>query len=189
MNVLLEFSRLGLEKHGEAIRLIRTDILKLGHTLTHDLLKNPQAQLKALPEDIYKTLLKAISTAECVIIEGSTVSLSLGFVLTEAINLGKPVLFLVQEDKVTQRNRFVGSIKSKLLVYKTYQELDECRKIVNDFFINHSDIKTRFNLVLSNKLNSYITVQSHKAKTSKTEYLISLIEADMNRNLPRRRPL
>ncbi|HEX9153888.1 MAG TPA: hypothetical protein VF809_03645, partial [Candidatus Saccharimonadales bacterium] len=103
-------------------------------------------------------------------------------VLTEAINLGKPVLFLVNEESVNQRNRFVSSISSKLLTYRSYVAEEELGEIVTDFFKHHNDIKTRFNLVLSNYLNSYVTMESQKKGISKTEYIIELIEDDEKKN-------
>lgn len=181
MRVLLEFSRGGLEKHQQPIESLRELILAEGHTLTNDLVEDSKVTRDRLPEGMYNMLQKAIANAQCVIIEGSVVSLSLGFVLTEAINLGKPVLFLVNEASINQRNRFVSSIKSKLVTYKSYNAEKELEGIVKNFFEHHNDIRTRFNLVLSNYLNSYITIESRNKGISKTEYIIELIEADEKR--------
>jgi hypothetical protein len=178
MRVLLEFSRGGLEKHREAIELLRALTLESGHILTNDLVDESKVRPDSLPEGVYYKLQRAIANAHCVIIEGSVVSLSLGFVLTEAINLGKPVLFLIKEESFNQRNRFAASIESKLLTYKSYASEDELQEIVGNFFKHHNEIRTRFNLVLSNYLNSYITVESQKKGISKTEYIIELIEED-----------
>lgn len=174
----MEFSRGGYSEHRGSIELLRKHIIEQGHTLTNDLVEDSKVRTDLLPEGIYDMLKKAIANAHCVIIEGSAVSLSLGFVLTESINLGKPVLFLVKEENVSQRNRFVRSIKSKLLTYKTYKKDEEVNTIVDDFFKYHNEIKTRFNLVLSNHLNSYVTIESQKKGISKTEYILELIEAD-----------
>ena len=175
---MLEFSRGGLARHRDAIELLRELIFKEGHTLTNDLVKDSRERTDLLPEGTYNKLQKAITDAQCVVIEGSVVSLSLGFVLTEAVNMGKPVLFLVNEESLDQRNRFVSSIKSKLLTYQNYEHTEEVKALLVDFFEHHNDIKTRFNLVLSTYLNSYITVESQKKGVSKTEYIIDLIEAD-----------
>jgi|GEM_PF-4445737 len=134
MRILLEFSRGGFEKHRRAIELLRELVLKDGNTLTNDLVEDSKTRTDLLPEGIYHRLQKAIANAQCVVIEGSVVSLSLGFVLTEAINLGKPVLFLVKEKSINQRNRFVTSIKSKLLTYRSYEAEKELEAIVTDFF-------------------------------------------------------
>lgn len=182
MKVLLEFSRGGLEEHGESIGLIRALILKQGHTLTNDLIKDSSPRTDILPEGMHGKLKKSITDANCIIIEGSVVSLSLGFVLTEAIALGKPVLFLVEQDQFNQRNRFVTSIESPLLVYKSYKTDVELKNIVDDFLINSPLIKTRFNLVLPNRLNSYLIVRSIKLKTNKTDYVIDLIEQDKKKH-------
>lgn len=181
MRVLLEFSRGGLEAHRSAIELLRELTLKAGHVLTNDLVDESKVRPDALPEGVYQKLQRAIANAQCIIIEGSVVSLSLGFVLTEAINMGKPVLFLIKGDSINQRNRFVASIESKLLTYKSYDKDSDLEEIVANFFKYHNDIRTRFNLVLSNYLNSYVTMESQKKGISKTEYIIELIEDDEHR--------
>lgn len=182
MKVLIDFSRGGLEEHGDSIGLIRALVLQHGHTLTNDLVKDSEKQNDLLPEDMYERLKKSIADANCVIIEGSVVSLSLGFVLTEAVTLGKPVLFLVKHESVNQRNRFITSIKSPLLSYKSYKTDVILKEIVEDFLTNCPMIKTRFNLVLPNQLNSYVMVRSLQAGTNKTDYINSLIEQDKKKH-------
>ncbi len=176
MKVLLEFSRGGLPEHGPIFALLRQQLLAAGHTLTNDLLQDSNDQIDPLPDDIYHRLQRAIAEAQCVIVEGSVVSLSIGFVLTEAIERGKPVLFLMSANSVTQRNRFIKSVRSKLVTHKTYATEAEALRHLKLFLVHHQAIKTRFNLVLPNDLNSYVTIQSQKRGISKTEYITELIE-------------
>ncbi|MDQ3239108.1 MAG: hypothetical protein M3P33_01155 [bacterium] len=179
MKILFEFSRGGLPENYEYYSLIRKEILDHEHTLTNDLLGETNNSGKPLPEGIYQRVSKAISEADCIIIEGSIVSLSLGYVLTEALNLGKPVLFVVKSNQLKTQNRFAWSISSKLLTNKSYMELNQLKDILRDFFENNEFVKTRFNLVLPNQMNSYITVKSKEGKISKTEYILNLIEKDI----------
>src|SRR5574340_1103350 len=97
MKILFEFSRSGLDQHLGVIKKIRETILTEGHQLTRDLLAETTNHKKPLPSNVFEKLTKAISEADCVIIEGSSVSISLGYVLTKALNLGKPVLFLCDQ--------------------------------------------------------------------------------------------
>lgn len=175
MKILFEFSRAGLPKYIRYYSLIKEEIVSHGHELTNDLLAEPE---KILPESLFIKLSKAISSADCVVIEGSIVSLSLGYVLTEALALGKPVLFLIKETQLTSYNRFAHSIRSRLLINKHYKDSKELKEIVKDFFENNDFIKTRFNLVLPNNLNSHVATESKERKISKTEYILNLIEAD-----------
>lgn len=177
MRILLEFSRGGLKKGLDELYALREGILQEGHTLTHDLVDEYKKH-NELPEGVYDKLRAAISNAQCIIIEGSVVSLSLGYVLTEAVNLGKPVLFLVKKQEVSHKNRFVGSIDSRLLTYRAYESIPELLNELKKFLVSCSYIKTRFNLVLPNILNSYVTTQSQKQGISKTEYIIRLIQND-----------
>ncbi len=177
MKILFEFSRGGLEKHGHAFTLLREYVVSEGHTLTNDLLADSKPRTDLLPKDIYRTLQRAMADSQCVIIEGSVISLSVGFILGGALNMGKPVLFLVHNGGLSQRNRFVSAIESKLLTYKTYATDEELLLHLKTFLRHHDYIKTRFNLVLPNELNSYVTVESQKMGISKTEYIAGLIHA------------
>jgi len=176
MKILFEFSRGGLKEHRSAFELLRASIVAGGHVLTNDLVQDSTPNPDVLPDDIYSRLRKAVVEADCIIIEGSVVSLSLGFVLTEAIHAGKPVLFLIHANSLTQRNRFISSIRSKLVTYKNYRTDEELTSFLRTFLRHHNYIKTRFNLVLSNELNSYITIHSREKNISKTEYITQILE-------------
>lgn len=179
MKVLFEFSRRGLPQNREFCTLIRDEILRHGHSLTNDLLKDTLNLKGELPEGIYARLSSAISRADCVVIEGSVVSLGLGYVLTQALNLDKPVLFLSRDTRLSPHNRFAWSIHNKLLTSKNYQNMDELKKVLRDFFDDNRFAKTRFNLVLPNRMNRHITVASKRQRTTKTGYILRLIEKDI----------
>ncbi len=179
MKVLFEFSRGGLPKNASYLSFIRSFLLDNDFRLTNDLLKDSETTKDYLPENTFFNLQKAISRADCVIIEGSVVSISLGYVLTEAINLGKPVLFLVNRDQVGTTNRFVSSIKSKLLSNNTYLNETELEKYLSEFCTNNKFIKTRFNLVLPHRVDSFIIEQSQARGISKTEYILDLVNQQM----------
>ena len=176
MKVFFEFSRKGLVTYGKEIKFIK-DFIAENYSYTHDLYESSK-DIKTLPKNIYKKLNDYISDADCIVIEGSVISLSIGFVLTKSIELGKPVLFLIREDARNTKNRFVESINSKLLINEVYNNTKEIEPILTQFFKTNPYIKTRFNLVLYRKLDSYITKRSHEFGISKTEYLIDLIQKD-----------
>lgn len=180
MKVLFDFSRRGIPEYRSALEEIRKSILGSGHTLTNDLLQETNKLGKTLPQEVFTKLRRAIAEADAIIIEGSTVSMSLGYILTESINLGKPILFLSDEHLTHHKSRFLMSINSKLLHVEAYNSVKELGGIIEKFIAECPNIKTRFNLVLSNKLDSYVLRKSKELNTSKTEYIIGLIEDDMN---------
>lgn len=179
MKILFDFSRQGISEYLQAFEEIRKCILENGHSLTNDLLLETKKVGKILPQEVFRKLKRAISEADAVIIEGSTVSMSLGYIVTEAINLGKPVLFVSDSHLTNHKNRFLLSIESKLLHVEAYKNVHELCPIIERFIEECPNIKTRFNLVLSNKLDSYIIKCSKDLNISKTEYITNLIEADM----------
>jgi hypothetical protein len=177
MKILFEFSRSGLKDHGKSLHAIRGYLLKRGHTLTNDLLcDTKKTGVTKLPKQVFSVLKKSISQSDCVIIEASAVSLSLGYVLTKAISLGKPVLFLKSDKANYKKSRFADSIKSKLLISHTYTSEKDMINKINLFLKRNRFIKTRFNLVLPNYIDSYVTIESKKEGISKTQFIINLIK-------------
>jgi hypothetical protein len=183
MKVLFDFSRRGIPQYHPAFEAIRNSILETGHSLTNDLLQETTKIGKTLPQEVFNKLKKAISNADAIVIEGSTVSMSLGYILTESINLGKPVLFLSDSHLNHHKSRFLMSIDSKLLRVQTYKNINQLKLIVHDFLEDCPNIKTRFNLVLSNKLDSFIIKRSKLEGISKTEFIIRLIQKEMDKEI------
>jgi hypothetical protein len=179
MKVLFEFSRSGLPSYEQYLNFIRKYLIKHDHVLTNDLIEETKQEgIKNLPEEIFTKVTRSISEAQCVIIEASEISISLGYILTKSISLGKPVLFLRNTDSNLKKSRFVDSISSKLLKSATYSNQDELEKILNSFFQENKHIKTRFNLVMPSEVDSYVTEKSQEKGVSKTEYILDLVNKD-----------
>lgn len=179
MKVLFDFSRSNLDNNLSAVEAIRSAILDKGYVLTNDLLEETKKRGVSLPNEVFTKIRKAISEADCVVIEGSTVSISLGYILTEALNLQKPVLFVSNSSVGVHKNRFLKSIETNLLTVSDYGSVKDIGDILNDFFEKFPLIKKRFNLVIDNKVDSFLTEKSRKKNISKTEYINELIKKDM----------
>lgn len=181
MKFFIEFSRNGLNKNKDYILTIKNTLLERGHSLSRDLLaesNKEDLQHRGLPSEVFTQISKAIANSQAIIIEGSEISLSIGYVLTESISLGKPTLFLRQKKADLAKSRFIDTIKSKLIMNEIYNDEADLLKILDKFLDKNQYIKTRFNLVLPNDLDSYITEKSRSKNISKTEYIIDLIRDD-----------
>lgn len=181
MKIFFEFSRSGLPKYLSSYETIRKVIKKTGNTLTRDLLAVTKNE-DSLSKDIFNKINSAISDSSCVIIEGSNISMSLSYVLSRSIELGKPILFLFQQKSPdTNKTKFVEIIESKLLHVQMYKQDSELTSLIEKFLEETNEIKTRFNLVLNHDIDSFVTQQSYKLGVSKTKYITSLIEDKMSK--------
>ncbi len=183
MKILFEFSRAGLPDYLHSFEKIRETLLDNKHKLTYDLLLETSkvGKEKDLSSRISERINNSISEADCVIIEGSIISLAVSYILTQSITLNKPVLFLTHsKSPEISRNRFINIIDSKLLTVGQYDEISQIPNIIKKFFNKNKYIKTRFNLVLPADVNSFVTIQSKNKNISKTEYIINLIRKEMN---------
>lgn len=163
MKILLEFSRSGLPTYRKYIEFIRRFLLQNGHQLVTDLLKETNSRGgNDLPEEVFAKISRSISQAQCVIIEASEVSLSLGYILTKSISLGKPVLLLRHKESNLKKSRFAESIKSKLLKVNIYSNNKGLIDSLMWFLNKNKHIKTRFNLVMTSEIDSFVTQKSEK---------------------------
>jgi len=185
MKILFEFSRSGLPDYLKSFEIIRKTLIEGKNKLTHDLLLDTKRKgSTSLSIKISKKINDSISSADCVIIEGSIVSLAVSYVLAQSINLNKPVLFLIHSQSPDiNRSRFAKTINSKLLTVVQYDNYPQIPEIINKFFDKNKYIKTRFNLVLPADINGFITSQSKNKNISKTEYIINLIHKEIESTL------
>lgn len=120
---------------------------------------------------------KWILGADCVVVETSFPSISVGYEISLAYNLGKPVLILYSE----------GSPPPSLLAYHKDEKIvceeysaDTLTGLLEDF-VNYvrGAADMRFTFFITSKIASYLKKVSKKEKTPKSVYLRRLIEADM----------
>lgn len=72
MNVLVEFSRSGLPQNETFISEIEAAVVRKGHRLIRDLLKESRkSNTEHLPHELFNRISKSISDSQAVIIEGS----------------------------------------------------------------------------------------------------------------------
>ncbi len=181
MKVLFDFSRDNFTHRYRFLELVRNTILNSGNSLVTDLIEETKTFGNQLPKNVYEKLTHGISDSDCVIIEGTKVSLSLGYILTKATESGKPVLFLSDSKENNHQSRFVQSIKTKLLTSASYSTPTELRSVVKKFLEENAFIKTRFNLVLPIRLDSFVKLESSRLGISKTAYIIGLIQQEIDR--------
>jgi len=183
MKVFFEFSRSGFPQYKDYFVTIHQHIVHEGHDLVNDLLaETKKLGVEELPEEIFQKIRKSVSLSDCVVIEASVVGLSLGYILTKTISLNKPVLFLRHKKSDLKRSRFVDSIDSKLLKSYIYTSKKDLKNQLEHFFQHNKHIKTRFNLVIPQRVDSYVTARSKQKGISKTQFILREIKKGMKSN-------
>jgi hypothetical protein len=134
-------------------------------------------QSKPDREKFHKKLKKWIMDSDCVIVETSFPSISVGFEISLALNLGKPVLLLYTNEAPT----LLSSYNDEKLLCEKYTS-ETLIGIVEDF-INYAEGKCdqRFTFFISPTIGDYLEAVSRRKRIPKSVYLRRLIEKDISK--------
>jgi hypothetical protein len=128
---------------------------------------------------LYKRAIASIRNADVVVLEVSTHSLSMGYLLQQGLSMGKPVIALYATGN---KPVFVAGIENEKLQLIEYsmdnltEELEMALKIAQD----NADV--RFNFFISPEIGRYLDWICQVKKLPRSVYLRALIERDMNAN-------
>lgn len=119
---------------------------------------------------------KWIATSDCVIAESSYPSTSVGFEISLALHLGKPVLILYCD---TNPPSLLTHHKSEKLICEHYRD-ETVNEIIEDFlrFVQgNTDI--RYTFFMPSYIAQYLEKICHEKRIAKSVYIRNLIEKDM----------
>lgn len=127
----------------------------------------------------YKDSMLSIKKADIVIMEVTGHSMSIGYMLSKALEAGKPVIAIHQKSYVP--NFISGIVDPKLLIAEytgenIFQVLDESLKKAKSL------IDVRFNFFVSPKILNYLDWVSQKKMTPRSVFLRDLIEKEIKKD-------
>jgi len=125
-------------------------------------------------EKFHKQLKKWIIKSDCVVVEVSFPSISIGFEISLALSLGKPVLILYTKDAPS----LLSSYENEKLMCMQYN-IHELKNILEDFLnYVHGNTSRRFTFFVSSQIDAYLESVSRKKHIPKAVYIRNLIEKD-----------
>lgn len=183
MKVYFTASARGKREFEDNYREIYTAIERLGHKNVDDLvIKIDADDLYSGTHDdqvkLYKQAIAHIQESDVVVLEISLHSLSMGYVLHKALDIGKPVVVLYARD---HEPYFVHGIENEKLQVIEYSpdSIEETLKSSFDYAEDQMD--TRFNFFISPSIGAYLDWVSRKKKIPRAVYLRKLIMDDIKR--------
>jgi len=182
MKVFYTASLRGVIENKENLEKIYRLIEKLGHSNLDDVLFNIGDKEKfysgSHTEKIehFKRIIWCIKKADVVLLEVSTHSLSMGFILHKALELGKPVVALHLHDRSPFFAQGIEDEKLQVLEYNK-GALESILKSSIEYAAKISDI--RFNFFISANISQFLDLISKVKKIPRSVYIRSLIENDM----------
>lgn len=187
MKIMLLTSIRKKEPINNSLLTIVNTLEKMNHKVIHEhVTKTSQEDLdhKSQIEDVsfHKNILDDIKNCDIVIAECTTQSLSVGYLISFAIEQNKPTIILYKSS-APKPNLFPTLTESgKIFIaeYKDDTELSEEIKEYIDFAKDQVDV--RFNFFISPKINNYLDWIAKKKKIPRSVYLRRLIEDDLAQN-------
>lgn len=191
MKVYFSCSVRGAEKLKENYLKIYNLIVKLGnvnvmHATADDFLLtlDEKTIYQSIPiqkqnSELYKNSIKGINAADVVVLEITTHSLAMGFVMQQALNSGKPVIGLYLSGS---KPAFAMSIQNEKLFLVEYSVEDLENELSSALSMAEDQIDVRFNFFISPAIGSYLDWISKEKKIPRSVYLRALIERDMRDN-------
>jgi len=184
MKVYFVGSPKGKPKFGKNYKKIYRALESLGHKQLTDL------TVKVEPEDHYKLsedeLVKHynetmgyVRQADVVVVEASTQSMAMGYIVNQAVESLKPVVILHAHGKVPF---FVSAIQDDKVQVVEYA-LESVKEVLESAIEYAQDqMETRFNFFISPRLSRYLDWVARKMRVPRAVHLRSLLEEDMKRN-------
>ncbi len=175
----------------QGIITLRESILQSGYSIPVDDIPNilKKLPLNMTPEAVldhftspydYHAYSFAISESDAIITESSISNSTTGITKGLALSMGKPCLILVHRNNSNPDEKnssiFLKNFNHPLLTYKEYSSPEEVRTIVLAFLegVNHR-VRVRFNLVMDQNHDNYLTWAATQYDTTKTELITSSI--------------
>lgn len=127
----------------------------------------------------FETNMQAIKSADVVILEVSVHSLSMGYILNRALELGKPVIALYLKGHEPTFAQVIEDDRLQVVEYN----LDNLKKVIQSALEESKDqADTRFNFFISPRQLRYLDAIARTQRIPRSVFLRRLIEQDMEIN-------
>ncbi|HOR02109.1 MAG TPA: hypothetical protein PKZ92_02520 [Candidatus Woesebacteria bacterium] len=129
-------------------------------------------------KDNYQKTIKAINKSDIVVMEISGHSMSMGYILSQALEQNKPVVVLYKKG---MEPIFVRGIVNSKLILAEYDQ-QNLEKVIREAIDRVKGlVDVRFNFFVSPRILNYLTWVSEKRRIPKAVFLRHLIEREMKK--------
>jgi 2'-deoxynucleoside 5'-phosphate N-hydrolase len=184
MKIYFTASGRGSETFKNSFESIFQTVEDLGHTNIDDLVftidKDEFYKGTHIEQvKLYKKAIELLKKCDVVVLEVTVHSLSMGFVMQKALEIGKPVIALYQENNEPYFALSVDNEKLQVIEYTSAN----LKKVLHDALnYAHEQMDTRFNFFISPRIGNYLDWVAKKKRIPRAVYLRNLIEIDIKKN-------
>lgn len=173
-----------IRENQENVKAIFDYIQQLGYRHTSDFV------IRVDPDKFYgqsneefnrhhRNTIKEITGAEICVFEASKHSLSVGYLINYALDLGKPVIVLAHDEQVPY---IFNNMKADKLDYISYSGKNLKERLAKALGKASKSIDIRFNFFITPPMIAYMDWLSEKKRIPRSVYLRGLLEKEMRAN-------
>lgn len=185
MKILFVASIQGKASREKDYQMVVDSLERTGNDIISDhVMKYNQDDLDSWSDDkkvdFHKKLFDYIKKCDLVVGEVSYPSVSVGYLISMALDFGKPTILLY---KGTKEPNLLSSLMSDKLQVVRYSQKEDLAKELNaciEYSLQQADV--RFNFFISPQIGRYLDWISKKKRLPRAVYLRRLIEEDMRSN-------
>lgn len=187
MHVVFVASIRGKDKHVDAYAAVVERLLHKKFNVYYEhVMKNSQDDLDAMSksenERFHKDLIQEIKRCDVVVGECSHQSVSVGYLISFAVQLGKPTVMFYHASS-GKPNLFPTLLGSGKLFLVKYHTLEELKTLVDEYVeYARENLDVRFNFFIPPSLEHYLGWITKNNKVPRSAFLRGLIERHMARN-------
>ncbi len=184
MKVYFTCSARGTQNFANSHQKIFETVKKLGYEHTSDYSKesDPGEVYGYSHQErvaLYDEAIKALKSSDIVLLEVSTHSLTMGYLMQTALSLGKPVIAIHYKD---HKPAFAAGIEDDKLQVIEYSDETLSGILEDSLDYAQSKMDVRFNFFISPAIGNYLDWVSKVKKIPRSVYLRNLIEKNMEDN-------
>ncbi len=166
--------------------IIRT-LKKAGYVVYSDHVMNySKSELSSWDSDkrdkFHRKILKGIKSSDVVVSEISFPSVSVGYLISRALDFGKPTIVLYSEGNLPHILDMLEEVNKDKLQAIKYNQNDLEKKLLLAMNVASESMDTRFNFFISPEIGAYLDWISKNKRIPRAVYLRRLIEEDMKNN-------
>lgn len=163
------------------LRIINHLLTKNHEVMSDHIIKTSESEIRIEKKEdrikFHENLENWIKSSDCIIAETSFPSISVGYEISIAAHLNKPILILYADGNPPS---LLAHHKDEKLICEKYTA-ETYKEIIDDFLNYARDTSdSRFTFFITSRIASYLEDISVKKKIPKSVYLRRLIEKDMN---------
>ncbi len=167
-------------------KLIIKQLKELGHEVWDGNFKTEPKLLFEESEDeyinIYTRNTKIIKSSDLVIAEASMSDSGVGYEISYALSIKKPVLALYNEESVEPTAPPIIAGKNKHLTFVKYNKSNLKAKLVKNIGQIKQKLDTKFILIISSEIDRYLEWASQENRMHKAQIVREAIEKVMNKD-------